>query len=141
MKKVLGSRFGLAVQAFLIFILLDLGFFVLGFSRVYRLVRFCGRGSAVAGSARQRRVVDRTRAAVRTATRYYWRRRLDCLPRALTTYVLLRRRGIPATFRIGVKRFPFGAHAWIECGGEVIDDSSGTWLHEPYRPIISTQEQ
>ena len=129
----------MTIEALLAFVLLDLGFRVFGFSRVYRLVQSWSRGSAtVAAPAAQRRTVRRALEAVRAATRYYYRRRLDCLPRALTLYLLLRRRGVPATLHIGVKRYPFGAHAWVECLGEVLDDTTDDWRHEPYVPIIST---
>ena len=132
-----GTRMVLAGQAILIFVLLDACLLVFGFRRVYELVRWCSRGPTDVGSAARRRTVDRILEAVRTATRYYFRRRLDCLPRSLTVYLLLRRRGIPAAFHIGVKRYPFGAHAWVECLGEVLDDSANTWRHEPYTPIMS----
>jgi len=88
----------------------------------------------------QRARLHRTLDSVRTASRYYYRRRLDCLPRSLAIYVLLRRQGVPATLRIGVKRFPFAAHAWVECLGEVLDDSIDDWQHEPYVPILWTGE-
>ena len=131
----------MTIQALLSFVLLDVGFRVLGFARVYRLVQSWGARSAGAASqAAERYTVRQALAAVRTATRYYYRRRLDCLPRALTLYLLLRRRGVPATLHIGVKRYPFGAHAWVECLGEVLDDTTDDWRHEPYVPIISTGE-
>ena len=131
----------MAIQALLVFVSLDLGFRVFGFPRVFLFVDRWGRRSVDAASvAAQRLTVDRAIEAVRTATRYYYRRRLDCLPRAVAVYVLLRCRGVPATLRIGVKRFPFGAHAWVECLGEVIDDSTDDWQHEPYVPILSTRE-
>ncbi len=133
-----GSRTGLSMQAFLIFVLLDVGFLVLGFPRTYRFTRWWVGVARAAVSTAPERHVERTMAAVRTATRYYWRRGLDCLPRALTIYVLLRRRGVPATLHIGVKRYPFGAHAWVECLGDVLDDSIDDWRHEPYASIIST---
>ena len=41
----------------------------------------------------------------------------DCLPRSLALFIYLRRCGIPATHHIGVRRYPFGAHAWVECEG------------------------
>ena len=82
-------------------------------------------------------MVRRALEASRRATRYYYRRRLDCLPRALAIFVLLRRWGIPATLHIGVKRFPFGAHAWVECMGEMLDDSADDWQHEPYVRLLS----
>ncbi len=132
------SRTGLSMQALLIFLLLDVGFLLLGFPRTYRFTRWWSGAARAAASPAPRRHVERTMEAVRTATRYYWRRRLDCLPRALTIYLLLRRRGVPATLRIGVKRYPFGAHAWVECLGDVLDDSADDWRHEPYASIIST---
>jgi len=38
----------------------------------------------------------------------------DCLPRSLALFAYLRRCGLPAKHVIGVKRFPFAAHAWVE---------------------------
>ena len=124
----------------MVFVLLDVGFGVFGFPRVFLLVDRWGRRSVDDVSlAARRRTVRRATEAVRTATRYYYRRRLDCLPRAIAIYVLLRRRGVPATLRIGVKRFPFAAHAWVECLGDVLDGSTDDWQHECYVPILSTQ--
>ena len=131
----------MTIQAFVVFVLLDIGFRVLGFPRVFRFVDRWGRRSVEAASlVVQRRTLHRTLEAVRTASRYYHRQRLDCLPRSLAIYVLLRRQGVPAMLRIGVKRFPFAAHAWVECLGEVLDDSLDDWQHEPYVPILSTGE-
>lgn len=132
----------MTVQAILVFLALDVGFRVLGFPRVFLLVkRLVRRAADVAPLEVQRRKVRRTVEAVRTASCYYHRRRLDCLPRSLAIYVLLRRQGVPATLRIGVKRFPFAAHAWVECLGEVLDDSIDDWQHEAYVPILSTGER
>ena len=131
----------MAIRALLLFVLLDVGFRVFGFPRVFLFVERWGSRSVDAASLAARRLtVRRTLEAVRIATRYYYRRRLDCLPRAMAVYVLLRRRGLPATLCIGVRRFPFGAHAWVECLGEVLDDSTDDWRHEPYVPILSTRE-
>ena len=46
-----------------------------------------------------------------------------CLPRALSGYLLLHRKGCPADLKIGVTRDPDGqflAHAWVESGGGVV---------------------
>ena len=129
------------IQALVVFVLLDVGFRVFGFPRVFLFVDRWGRRSVeLAPPAARRRRLRRTLDAVRTVSRYYHRRGLDCLPRSLAIYVLLTRQGVPATLRIGVKRFPFAAHAWVECLGEVLDDSMDDWLHEPYVPILSTGE-
>lgn len=132
------ARITLAGQALLTFVVLDLGFRLFGFARVYRLVQWWSRRYGAGQSVTWEPVVGRTLEAVAVATRYYWRRRLDCLPRALTVFLLLRRKGVPATLRIGVKRFPFAAHAWVECRESTIGESASTRKHEPYVPIIST---
>jgi hypothetical protein len=47
----------------------------------------------------------------------------DCLLRSLAFYRFLRSAGLPAEHVIGVRRVPFQAHAWVECGGvPVLDD-------------------
>ena len=46
-----------------------------------------------------------------------------CLAKALTTQVLMGRRGLSCDFKIGVAKSPEGqleAHAWIEVNGQVI---------------------
>lgn len=42
----------------------------------------------------------------------------DCLPRSFALYRYLRAHGVAAEFSIGVKRFPFQAHAWVEVAGQ-----------------------
>ena len=132
----------MTIQALLILVLGDIGFRVLGFPRVFLFVdrRMRRAMKEAAAMPAQRRIVHQVVEAVRTASRYCYRRRLDCLPRSLAIFVLLRRRGVPARLHIGVKRFPFAAHAWVECLGEVLDDSIHDWRHEPYVPILSTGE-
>ena len=131
----------MTIRALAVLVLLDLGFRVVGFPRVFlSLNRWGRRYDEPAPPTVQRCRLRRTLEAVRTASRYYHRPRLNCLPRSLAIYVLLRRQGVPAVLRIGVKRFPFAAHAWVECLGEVVDDSIDDWRHEPYVPILSAGE-
>ncbi|MDB5070009.1 MAG: hypothetical protein JWM87_1120 [Candidatus Eremiobacteraeota bacterium] len=44
----------------------------------------------------------------------------DCLGRSLALYRFLRSVGIAAEHVIGVRRCPFGAHAWVECQGAAL---------------------
>jgi Transglutaminase-like superfamily/Coenzyme PQQ synthesis protein D (PqqD) len=47
----------------------------------------------------------------------------DCLLRSLALYRFLRSIGCQAEHVMGVRRFPFRAHAWVECdGAAVLDD-------------------
>ena len=49
----------------------------------------------------------------------------DCLPRSIALFSFLRELGLPAEHRIGVDRYPFRAHAWVETDGRVLADHSG----------------
>lgn len=112
----------LILRALLTFVVLDLAFHVLGFDRLLRLIlwRRSRTGSWLVADSRQE--AQSTFAAVQDATMLYYRRREDCLPKALTTFHLLRRQGIPAELCFAVKKYPFTAHAWVEAYGEPLDD-------------------
>ena len=57
--------------------------------------------------------------------------RYSCLPRAITTTTLLRRRGINANLQMRASDGRTAAHAWVEVDGIVVDESSttGTAFH------------
>lgn len=60
--------------------------------------------------------------------------RSNCLPRTIVLWSLLRRRGIDADVRIGVRRDTEGAvkaHAWLEWNGEVINDAADVATQYP----------
>jgi hypothetical protein len=50
--------------------------------------------------------------------------RIDCLPRSLALHRFMISVAIDADHCIGVRRFPFGAHAWVEVAGTVVCDSA-----------------
>lgn len=49
--------------------------------------------------------------------------RPDCLSRSLGLYQTLRHAGFDASVCIGVRKCPFAAHAWVEAGGLLLNDS------------------
>ena len=59
----------------------------------------------------------------------------SCLEESLVLLHLLRRQGIAAQLRIGVKRnaVKFEAHAWVECGGGALNEMDA--LHDHYAPF------
>jgi len=114
---------GLTLRALSTFLVLDVGFRLLGFDKVYRFIVRRRPGSALWAPEEGRLRAQRTFEAVQGATMFYYRRRKDCLPKALTTFHLLRRQGIPADLCFGVRKFPFAAHTWVESFGEPLDDN------------------
>jgi hypothetical protein len=80
--------------------------------------------------------VDPTAAAAETAQRLarlvsiaanHGPYRATCLRQSLALWWLLRRRGIPAELRIGVRKEQgeFQAHAWVEHLGQTLNDGKG----------------
>lgn len=49
-------------------------------------------------------------------------KRAACLQRSAVATWLLRRRGAPAELVIGYRPLPFESHAWVEVGGQVVND-------------------
>jgi hypothetical protein len=61
-----------------------------------------------------------------------------CLPDAFAGCALLRREGLPAEVRIGVRREPGGglrAHAWVEVDGDAVLGASGEEYWPFPRPV------
>ncbi len=128
----------LTARIFFFFLLIDLAFWAFGFQKVYQQVqRRCNRRPPRGADLETDELVRKTFRGVLAATTFYYRKRKDCLPRALAVYYFLRRKGVPAMLRIGVKRFPFAGHAWVEYRGSIIDISPEIALK--YTPLTSPQ--
>lgn len=111
----------LTLRALATFVAFDVAFRVLGFGRTFAAVRRRPGGAPLPPAEGLRRARG-TFQAVQNATMLYYRRRQDCLPKALGTWHLLRRQGIAADLCIGVAKFPFRAHSWVDFQGEILDD-------------------
>jgi hypothetical protein len=66
-------------------------------------------------------LIDATVERVATAAAFFPGRAL-CLEQSLALYYHLRRRGISAELRLGVRHTPFAAHAWVEYRGEPLHE-------------------
>jgi hypothetical protein len=78
-----------------------------------------------------REEVQATCRMVRAAVRYSLAQ-FTCLEESLTLWYLLRKQGIPACLRIGVRNEnkKFEAHAWVEHGNEALNQPEE--LHRHY---------
>lgn len=63
---------------------------------------------------------------------FYFRHVL-CLQRSAATTLLLRRHGSDAELVIGSMLLPFRCHAWVESGGQVINDRP--YMHTIYQVL------
>jgi hypothetical protein len=126
MRRVL-NRLTLLLRTLVLFILVDLGLWLSSFHCLTKALFSRSRKRPL----RPKTPTDLTEiravvAAVAAVTRCYYRPRLDCLPRSLCVFYLLRRRGVAVEFLLGVKTFPFMAHAWVEYDHCAIDDAQAT---------------
>src|SRR5262245_24628381 len=105
------------VAAWMLLLAVDVVEKTLGFWRVYRVVGLAPtlRRSPHTSTAAARRVCG----AVDAASVYYFRR-VRCLQSAAAAVCLLRLHGIAAELVIGIRRLPFGAHAWVEVDRQVV---------------------
>jgi hypothetical protein len=121
MKKL--DHFFLISKVIAIFIFLDCAFRFLGYEQTQqRLLNRVRKIPPLGPSDKDKAALQNIVSAVDTGTRYYYRKRLDCLPRALTMFYFARQRAIPVEFCLGVKKYPFAGHSWVEYQGEVIGD-------------------
>lgn len=95
---------------------------------------FASMGSAT----EQTRANVRRAAQMVTAACRHYPLRSSCLPRTIVLWSLLRRGGIDADVRIGVRcdtQGEYQAHAWLEWNGEVINDAGDiARQYLPFKP-------
>jgi hypothetical protein len=107
----------LALRAYLVLIRFELCLARGDFQALYSKVRVCPITEIPTS-------VDSTAlicSAVDMACIWYWKEVL-CLQRSAATACLLKRYGVQARMVIGARRIPFGAHAWVEVDGRVVND-------------------
>jgi hypothetical protein len=110
----------LFVRSFLLLALVRVGLWVLPFKTLRRLLARMTRPYTESPGEDQT-PLERVAWAVTVASQYV--PAATCLTQALVTQMLLRRRGLPASLRLGVARGAAGeflAHAWVECQGRVV---------------------
>lgn len=121
------------VQAWALFLLVEIGLRVLSFPRLLALLGKTSRGSPDSPGRADGPSLARLAWAVGVAGRYT-PVAPTCLKSALVLSWLLRRRGVATTLAIGVARREGGltAHAWLEREGQAVAGMSGG---EGYTPL------
>lgn len=104
-------------RAFLTLIGVDLLLLLFRFRRLYSLLE---RRRQTAQRADPATLATICRAVDRAAASYF--KRAWCLQRSAACVLLLRGQGFPARLVLGVRTFPFEAHAWAEVDGAVVND-------------------
>src|SRR3954452_16591813 len=91
-----------------------------GFSRVHAFTRTRRVARRTASSATPE-VTARVCRAVEEACIWYVKRAY-CLQRSSVATWMLRRRGVAAALVIGYRPVPVDSHAWVEVGGQIVND-------------------
>lgn len=92
-----------------------------GFSQSYS--RLAELRPAKTASAEMDTIVARGRTAFQRAESLFLFRRApdDCVPRSMALYRYLLGLGVPVEHCIGIQRYPFSAHAWVEYRSVALD--------------------
>lgn len=104
-----------------------------GFHRAFEMIQMLAKPAAESTSSIDPQAA---RSIFLKAESAYWLKRQpeDCLPRSIALYTFLLQVGLSAEFIIGVCRYPFQAHAWVEVDGiPVIDEQEAV---NNYAPIV-----
>jgi Transglutaminase-like superfamily len=88
-----------------------------GFAAVHEITR----RRPVAARTPAPEVTARVCRAVEEACIWYFKRAY-CLQRSTVATWMLRRRGVAAELVIGFRPAPVDSHAWVEVGGQVVND-------------------
>jgi hypothetical protein len=98
------------------------------FTTLQRRIQFQARETESRPASRE--AVQATCRMVRAAL-HYSLTQFTCLEESLTLWYLLRKQGIPACLRIGVRKESekFEAHAWVEHGGEALNQDEAIHRH------------
>jgi hypothetical protein len=89
------------------------------FETIYSMVR----NWTVTGCPFGEDTINQVCTAVNYACIWYPKQAL-CLQRSVVTTYLLRKHGVPTHMVLGAQKLPFKAHAWVEVGGQAINERS-----------------
>ncbi len=131
-----------AVQASAWLFVVAIGLRIAGFTRTRQLLEWLvptpRRDTVALGACPHIFAVTEERTAVgRAAVVFPF---ATCLVRALTLWILLRRRGVETVLKVGVYRHREGlmAHAWLEAGDRPIAEAAEIAGHTVFRePLIA----
>ena len=121
-KAVSNTNGCLVLKAYFMLLCIDIKLKLQGFARVWNWLTARNSPHAIIEFQNERELIASVCHTVQGAARFYIRR-IDCLEKSMAVYRLLRIRGIVVQLCIGVQKYPFYAHAWVEYQGEVVNDS------------------
>ncbi len=87
-------------------------------------------------TSESKKVIEEVDRVIREAAAWKLFLPMVCKERALVGYHILRAfYGLPATLVVGIDRYPFQIHAWVECDGKIVTDDPEHC--EPFIPVVS----
>src|ERR1700734_1014259 len=119
---IMSQRF-LQLHAWLLLVTANTVIAFCGFDAAYRLMVRINQSTAYRCLS-SASVSDIARA-IAAGRRWCYLSGGKCLPTALAAVCLLKKKGFDGRLCIGVKKYPFGAHAWAICEEHIIDFPSG----------------
>lgn len=108
-------------EAYLILTIVSLFLRLFGFKFIHQFALLSFRKGNILYSLANPGLLDRIVEKINQASQWHLQG-MGCLQRSFTAFLMLRWRGIPVNLCIGVSKFRFRAHAWLEYRGLVVND-------------------
>ena len=126
----------LAMQSLILCLFSVIALRLIGFRRWKRILWISSGGKKLAEKSLSRddmKIAEAVYAVVDMVARNTPGRLITCLPRSLTLWWILRRQGVEAELRMGVRKDSerIAAHAWVVCHGTVIGETE----HDQFMPF------
>ncbi len=100
-----------------------ISFRILGWSRTITLWQHWHQDLGESKTSNYQKAIAKVDQIVREAAAGKLFLPMVCKERALVGYHILRTfYSLPATLVIGIERYPFQVHAWVECNGKIVTD-------------------
>ncbi len=112
-----------------------ISFRLLGWSRTISLWQHWHQQLEESDISDHQEVIEEVDRTIREAAAWKLFLPMVCKERALVGYHILRTfYGLPATLVVGIDRYPFQIHAWVECDDKIVTDDPEHC--EPFIPVV-----
>lgn len=124
----------LFIQTYMFLLIVRMGLLLFGFGKVYRFIAGVKpRNREILRNADER--INKVCYTVKAASRYQFVQS-QCLEQSFVLYYLLKREGVNVNLCIGVSKWPFASHAWVEIQGEIINTPPCSLRGEVFRVML-----
>jgi len=129
---------GRLFQSILLLPIIHSALLVLGYSRLRTVMEILMPLKSIRAPRSETGIISQARgiAQIVSIAAQHGLYKATCLRKSILVWWFLRKEGVPSRICFGVRKIDhqLEAHAWVECGGTVVNDSAD--VREFYQPLV-----